>query len=34
MGSPLAPILAIMFIGFHEEKGINEYSGPGPMLYR
>ena len=34
LGSPLAPILANLFMGFHEEKWINEYSGPGPMLYR
>ena len=34
MGSPLTPILANLFIGFHGEKWINEYSGPVPMLYR
>ena len=33
-GSPLAPILANLFMGFHVEKWIKEYSGPGPMLYR
>ena len=34
MGSPLAPILANLLMGFHEEKCINEYSGTGPILYR
>ena len=34
LGSPLAPTLANLFMRFDEEKWINEYSGPGLMLYR
>ena len=34
MGSPLAPILANLFLDFLEEKWITGYSGTGPMLYR
>ena len=26
MGSPLAPVLANIFIGFHESKWLNEYN--------
>ena len=26
MGSPLAPVLANVFIGFHESKWLNEYN--------
>ena len=26
MGSPLAPVLANIFVGFHESKWLNEYN--------
>ena len=26
MGSPLAPVLANIFVGFHESKRLNEYN--------
>ena len=26
MGSPLAPVLANIFMGFHEDKWLNEYN--------
>ena len=26
MGSPLAPVLANIFMGFHESKWLNEYN--------
>ena len=33
MGSPLAPILANIFLGHHEGKWINDYSGIKPLYY-
>ena len=33
MGSPLAPVLANMFMGFHESKWFNEYNLNKPKLY-
>ena len=33
MGSPLAPILANIFIGFHGSKWFNEYNPNKPKLY-
>ena len=34
MGSPLAPILANLFLGFHEGKWINDYTGVKPKYYK
>ena len=33
MDSPLAPVLANIFLDFHESKGINEYSFNKHKLY-
>ena len=33
MGSPLAPVLANIFMGFHESKWLNEYNINEPKLY-
>ena len=33
MGSPLAPVLANIFMGFHESKWFNEYSLNKPKFY-
>ena len=33
MGSPLAPVLANIFIGFHESKWLNEYNLNKPTFY-
>ena len=33
MGSPLAPVLANIFKGFHESKWLNEYNLKKPKLY-
>ena len=33
MGSPLAPVLANIFIGFHESKWLNEYNLNKPKFY-
>ena len=33
MGSPLAPVLANIFIGFHESKWLNEYNINKPKFY-
>ena len=32
MGSPLAPVLANIFIGFHESKWLNEYNLTKPKF--
>ena len=34
MGSPLAPILANLFMGHHEKNWIDSYGGPKPSFYR
>ena len=34
MGSPLAPILANIFMAFYEEKWLNEFEGNKPIFYR
>ena len=34
MGSPLAPILANSFMGYHEQKWLNEYKGNSPSYFR
>ena len=38
MGSPLAPILANLFLGYHEKNWLNEYKNnggrAGPLFYR
>ena len=34
MGSPLAPILANLFMGFHEKNWIEQYSGNSCLYYR
>ena len=34
MGSPLAPILANIFMGFHEQNWINDYDNAKPLFYR
>ena len=34
MGSPLAPILANLFLGFHEETWINNFDNSHLLLYR
>ena len=33
MGSPLAPVLANIFMGFHETKWLNEYNLNKPKVY-
>ena len=33
MGSPLAPVLANIFMGFHESKWLNEYNLKKPKFY-
>ena len=33
MGSPLAPVLANIFMGFHESKRLNEYNLNKPKFY-
>ena len=33
MGSPLAPLLANIFMGFHESKWLNEYNFNKPKFY-
>ena len=33
MGSPLAPVLANIFMGFHESKWLNEYNLNKPNFY-
>ena len=33
MGSPLAPVLANIFMGFHESKWLNEYNLIKPKFY-
>ena len=33
MSSPLAPVLAIIFMGFHESKCLNEYNLNKPKFY-
>ena len=33
MGSPLAPVLAKIFMGFHESKWLNEYNLNKPRFY-
>ena len=33
MGSPLAPVLANIFMGFHEYKWLNEYNINKPKFY-
>ena len=33
MGSPLAPVLANIFMGFHEAKLLNEYNFNKPKFY-
>ena len=33
MGSSLAPVLANIFMGFHESKWLNEYNLNKPNLY-
>ena len=34
MGSPLGPVLANLFMGFHEKNWLSEYDGPRVMFYR
>ena len=33
MGSPLAPVLANIFMGFYESKWLNEYNPNKPNFY-
>ena len=33
MGSPLAPVLANIFMGFHESKWLNDYNLNKPKFY-
>ena len=33
MGSPLVPVLANIFMGFHESKWLNEYKLNKPKFY-
>ena len=33
MGPPLAPVLASIFMGFHESKWLNEYNLNRPQFY-
>ena len=32
MGSPLAPVLANLFMGYHENNWLNNYKGPAPII--
>ena len=34
MGSPLAPVLANLFMGFHEQSWLTNYNGPKVLYYR
>ena len=34
MGSPLAPVLANIFMGHHENNWLNNYAGSGPIIYK
>ena len=34
MGSPLAPVLANLFLGHHENIWLNKYRGPSVQLYQ
>ena len=34
MGSPLAPVLANLFMGYHECNWLSKYSGTGPKFYK
>ena len=34
MGSPLGPVLANLFMGFHERKWLSEYQGPPVKFYK
>ena len=34
MGSPLAPVLANLFMGHHEKIWLSDYSGPSPTIYK
>ena len=34
MGSPLAPILANLFMGYNENKWLEQYQGVGPQFYK
>ena len=34
MGSPLAPVLANLFMGFHESNWIRDYNGSPPLIYK
>ena len=34
MSSPLAPILANLFMGYHEDLWLNNYSGSVVLFYR
>jgi len=34
MGSPLAPVLANVFMAYHEQKWINTFTGEKPLFYR
>ena len=34
MSSPLAPVLANLFIGDHEKIWLEQYQGPGVLFYR
>ena len=34
MGSPLAPVLANLFLGHHENIWLNKYQGPSLQFYR
>ena len=33
MGCPLAPVLPNIFMGFHEQKQLNEYNPNKPKFY-
>ena len=34
MGSPLAPVLANLFMGYHEQSWLNNYQGPKVLYYK
>ena len=34
MGSPLAPVLANLFMGYHENNWIKHYDGVSPLIYK
>ena len=34
MGSPLAPVLVNLFMGYHKQSWLNNYQGPKVLYYK